>query len=277
MNKPQIKIIIWGGKSFKAFSWKTHENSDLKLAFKPDGCKVLAFSKILQNQSCSKGRHQSSTYPNFFKYKPLKSICYSPAKECQSAFLHKNLWGLSRDTSIHQCPFGKIGQSIPSITESNIKCFLILMSFSPQLSSPSCPEEKHSQIFLVTVTKPISISLWFSFPHSLFPFVSMLKYLSAYPVCPQSSSAGLCLCSLPCYCRSDTSCLHSLQQNCTSVNKVVPLAALAHYQDGPLWTEENILYLSLRLGVLRLSCLRLLFKSSFLTSQLSLTVNWRNQ
>lgn len=126
--------------------------------------------------------------------------------------------------------------------------FFNVNGFFPPLSSPSCPEKKHSQTFLVIVTKPLSISLRYSFPHSFFHPVSMLEYLSVYPVCAQSSSAGLCLCSSPCYSRSDTSSLHSLQQNCTLITEVVPLAALAHYQDGPLWTAENILYLSLRWG-----------------------------
>lgn len=61
-----------------------------------------------------------------------------------------------------------------------------------------------------------------SFP---FPLYFNAWYLSIYAVSPQCSSAGLCLCPLPCYCKSDASCLHSLQQNCTLINKVVPFCS----------------------------------------------------
>lgn len=43
----------------------------------------------------------------------------------------------------------------------------------------------------------------------------MLGHFSIYPMCPQCSSTVSHLCSLPCSCKSDTSCFQSLHQICT--------------------------------------------------------------
>lgn len=124
---------------------------------------------------------------------------------------------------IYQCPFGKISPSIPSILESNIKCFLMLMFLSHFL--PLLAQKRSTaRYFLLLLLSPFlyPCGIFFLIPVStLFPCLNT----SPFPVCAQYSSIGLCLCSSPCYCKSDTSCLHSLQQNCTSINKVAPLAA----------------------------------------------------